>query len=89
MGWLIIEWDGLGWTSIRRGFNVVLPAGWPRLIRSKIGLLESVTSQSTQSLKRYGYFSDLGVEIALSHRHVEKRFSGKMNTAIHDPDRHD
>ena len=44
--------------------------------------LESVTfqfharmliSEVAQSLKRYGYFSDLEVEIALSHRHVEKR----------------
>ena len=26
-----------------------------------------------QSLKSYGHFSDLGVVIALSHRHVEKR----------------
>ena len=32
-----------------------------------------------QSLKRYGHFSNLGVEIALSHDNVEKRwfFSGK------------
>ena len=41
--------------------------------------LESVTfqfharmlsSEVAQSLKSYGHFSDLGVEIALSHRHV-------------------
>ena len=38
-----------------------------------------------QLIKRYGHFSRLGVEIALSHRHVEKTliFSGEMNTAIH------
>ena len=49
------------------------------IIRSKIGLLESVAFQSrarmlssevAQSLKSYGYFSDLGVGVALSHRHV-------------------
>ena len=36
---------------------------------------------SSQSLKSCEHFSDLGVEIALSHRHVEKRwfFSGKTN----------
>ena len=28
---------------------------------------------SAQLLKRYGHFSGLGVEIALSHRHVDKR----------------
>ena len=39
-----------------------------------------------QSLKSYGHFSDLGVEIAISH-HVEKRrfFWGKTNTEIHGP----
>ena len=38
------------------------------------------------SLKSYVHFSDLGVEIALSHCNVEKRwfFSGKSTTAIHD-----
>ena len=38
-----------------------------------------------QLIKRYGHFSGLGVEIALSHRHVEKTliFSGETNTAIH------
>ena len=38
-----------------------------------------------QFLKRYGHFSRLEVEIALSHRHVEKRrfFWGKTNKAIH------
>ena len=28
---------------------------------------------SAQLLKRYGHFSGLGLEIAFSHRHVEKR----------------
>ena len=38
-----------------------------------------------QLIKRYGHFSGHGVEIALSHRHVEKTliFSGETNTAIH------
>ena len=49
------------------------------VIRSKIVFLESVTfqfharmlsSEVAQSLKRYGHFSDLGIETALSHRHV-------------------
>ena len=49
------------------------------IIRSKIVFLESVTfqfharmlsSEVAQSLKCYGHFLDLGVEIALSHRHV-------------------
>ena len=53
------------------------------IIRSKIVFLESVTfqfharmlsSEVAQSLKSYGHFSDLGVGIALGHRHVE--FSG-------------
>ena len=52
----------------------------PRIIRSKIFFLESVavqlhthilSSHVDQSLKSYGHFSDFGVEIALSHRHVE------------------
>ena len=52
----------------------------PWIIRSKISFLESVTlqlhagmlgSEVAQSLKSYGNFSDLGVEIALSHRLVE------------------
>ena len=51
---------------------------WPRLIRSTISLLKSITVQlilcmlspfSAQSLG-YEHFSDLGVEI--SHRHVAK-----------------
>ena len=33
------------------------------------------------ALKDHGHFSDLGVEIALSHRMLN--FSGKANTAIH------
>ena len=46
---------------------------------SKIVFLESVTflfharmlsSEVAQSLKSYGHLSDLGVGIALSHRHV-------------------
>ena len=39
---------------------------------------------SAQSLKSYEHFSDLGVKIALSHRHVEKRlfFSGKTNYSM-------
>ena len=38
-----------------------------------------------QLIKRYRHFSGLGVEIALSHRHVEKMliFSGETNRAIH------
>ena len=49
------------------------------VIRSKIFFLESVTfqfharmlsSEVAKSLKSYGHFSDLGVRIALSHRHV-------------------
>ena len=49
-------------------------------MRSKIDFLESVifqfharilSSLVAQSIKSYGHFSDLGVEIALSHRHVE------------------
>ena len=67
---------------------------WPRLIRSKIGLLESATFQLqdrmlssffAQSLTSYGNFSDLGVEIAFSHRYAGffLFFGGKMNTAIH------
>ena len=46
-----------------------------------IGLLKSAAFQlvqdhmlssiSAQSLKRYGHFSDHGVEIALSHRHAQ------------------
>ena len=48
----------------------------------KCFFLESVTFRlkgrmlslfSAQSLKMYGHFWDLGVEIALSHRYVEKR----------------
>ena len=55
----------------------------PRIIRWKIDLLESVTfklqdrmsnSFSAQSLKSYGHFSDIEVEIPLSHHHVEKRW---------------
>ena len=30
-----------------------------------------LSSEVAQSLKRYGHFSDVGVEIALSHRHGE------------------
>ena len=54
----------------------------PRIITSKIVFLESVTfqlhtrmlnSQPAQSLKSYGHFSDLRVEIALRHRHAVKR----------------
>ena len=30
-----------------------------------------LSSQLAQSLKSYGHFSDLGVQIALSQRHVE------------------
>ena len=50
-----------------------------RIIRSKIVFLESMTfqvyarmlsSKVAQSLKCYGYISDRGVRIALSHRHV-------------------
>ena len=46
-----------------------------------IGLLKSAAFQvrdrmlslfSAQSLKRYGHVWDLGVEIPLRHRHVEK-----------------
>ena len=38
-----------------------------------------------QLIKRYGHFSGLGVEIALSHCHVEKTliFSGETSTVIH------
>ena len=48
--------------------------------QAESSLLESATfqfharmlsSEVAQSLKSYGHFSDLGVEIALSHRHVE------------------
>ena len=57
------------------------------MIRSTIVFfLESVAFQlrdrMLSSLKNYQHFLDLGVEIALSHRHVEKRLSGKTNTAI-------
>ena len=50
------------------------------IIRSKIFFLESETiqlnarmlsSEVAQSLNSYGHFSELGVEIALSHPHVE------------------
>ena len=64
------------------------------VIRAKIVFLESVTfqfhacmlsseSEVAQSLliKSYGHFSDLGVGISLSHRHVG--FLGKANTSIH------
>ena len=49
------------------------------VIKSKMFLLESVTfqfharmlcSEVAQSLKSYGHISDLGVGIAVSHRHV-------------------
>ena len=42
-------------------------------------------SYSAESIKSYEHFSDLGVDIALSHRHAKKTlmFSGKTNTAIH------
>ena len=42
---------------------------------------------SAQSLKRYGHFSEFGVEIALNHHFVEKivNFSVKTNTTIHGP----
>ena len=33
-----------------------------------------LSSFSSQSLKNYEHFPDLGVEIALSHRYVEKRW---------------
>ena len=38
-----------------------------------------------QLIKHYGHFLWFGVEIALSHRHVEKNvdFFGGKNTAIH------
>ena len=61
---------------------MVIPKTWPRIIRLKIVLLESVTfrlryrmlsSLVAQSLQSYGHFSNLGVEIAMSQRHVEKR----------------
>ena len=61
-------------------FWTVISKPSPRIIRSKISFLEAVTfqlharmlsSQVAQSLKSCGHFSDLGVEIALSHRHVE------------------
>ena len=60
------------------------------MIRSKIVFLESVkfqfqasmlSSEVERSFKSYGHISDLGVGIALSHRHVG--FSGKANTSIH------
>ena len=35
-----------------------------------------LSSQFAQSSKGYGHFSDLGVQIALSHRHVEFFVSG-------------
>ena len=40
-----------------------------------------LSSEVAQSLKSYGHFSDLGVGIVLSHRHVG--FSGKANSSIH------
>ena len=59
----------------------------PRIIRSKICLFRisnisatrsQLSSFSAQSLKRYGHCSDLGVEKALCHRHVEKRWFIRM-----------
>ena len=38
-----------------------------------------LSSEVAKSIKSYGHFSDLGVEIALSDRNV----SGKANTSIH------
>ena len=40
-----------------------------------------LSSQPARSLKSYDFFSDLVVEIVLSHRHVD--VSGKTNTTIH------
>ena len=42
-----------------------------------------LSSFSAQSLNNYEHFSNLGVEIALSNRHVENHFKDKTNTAIH------
>ena len=72
----------------------IISKTWPPLIRSPIGLLESVTFQLhdrmlslfvATSLKSYGHFSYLGVQIAPSHRHVEKRSFcfNKTYTGIH------
>ena len=56
---------------------------WPQLIWSPIiGLLELIPFQLhdgiissfvPKSLTSYGQFSDLGVEVALGHCHIEKR----------------
>ena len=63
--------------SVAETFGIWIYRG---IIRSKLFFLESVTSQFharilssevAQSLKSYGHFSNLRVEIALSHRHVE------------------
>ena len=52
----------------------------PRIIRSKLVVLESEkfrlyacmpSSTHAQLLNSFGHFSELGVEIALSHRHVD------------------
>ena len=40
-----------------------------------------LSSEVAKSLKSYGHFSDLVVEIALSHHHFD--FLGKANTSIH------
>ena len=63
----------------RGTFHWTVIGKYQGVIRSKIVFLESVIFQSNahmlssevaQSLKSYGHFSDLGVGIALSHRHV-------------------
>ena len=66
----------------------------PRIIRSKIFFRISNISvraympacsaltQVAHLLKSYGHLSDLGVEITLSHRHVDF-FRVKANTSIH------
>ena len=66
------------WTFLWTGISKT----WPQLIRSNVGLLESVTfweqdrmliSFSAPSLGSYWHFLELGIEIGRSHRHVEKR----------------
>ena len=62
-------------------FELVISMSWSRIIRSIKGLLESpaftllhrmLSSFVATPLKSYLHFSDLGVEIALGHRHVKK-----------------
>ena len=88
------EWFALKQTRGRCLWTVISKI-WPWLVMSKIGLLESVTFQlqdrmvslySAQSLKSYGQFPHLAVEIAIGHAMLKKNiFSSKTNTAIHGP----